>query len=232
MDVWVPTQHRRETGYSLDADWSVGFEDGEAARSDEGDGVTLPCERLKVIRSSISSPPPPRHLRPGGTKIKSFSTESSSRVFGPDPSASSGFGAGVGAVGQVVAAGAVVHPLVEAAAACVHEEVADRGQLQAQLLGDGDLQLFGRTLVLLEDGVERPPLHVGEHQARLLGHAAPLAAAVVLLLTLACCGERDGGGVSLEVCMLLDAVVLRTSVRLRNNVLSARENNHNNMEVQ
>lgn len=35
--------------------------------------------------------------------------------------------------------GAVVHPLVQAPSTCVHKEVADRGQLQAQLLGDGDL---------------------------------------------------------------------------------------------
>lgn len=103
----------------------------------------------------------------------------------------SGFGAGPGpGVGRV--AGAVVHPLVQAPATGVHKEVADRGQLQAQLLGDGDLQLLGRTLVLLEDGVERPPLHVREHQPGLLGHAAPLAPAVVLFLTLARCTARRG----------------------------------------
>lgn len=86
--------------------------------------------------------------------------------------------------------GAVVQPLVQAPAACVHKEVADCGQLQAQLLGDGELQLLGRTLVLLEDGVQRPPLHVREHQPGLLTHAAPLAPAVVLFLTLTCCTER------------------------------------------
>lgn len=78
-------------------------------------------------------------------------------------SPSSGFGAGVGArVGRVT--GAIVYPLVQAPTACVHKEVADCGQLEAQLLGDGDLQLFGWTLVFFEDGVERPPLHVCEHQ--------------------------------------------------------------------
>lgn len=86
--------------------------------------------------------------------------------------------------------GAVVHPLIEAPAPCVHEEVADCGQLQAQLLGDGDLQLFGWTLVLFEDGMERPPLHICEHQPGLLGHAPPLASAVVLFLTLTGCGFR------------------------------------------
>lgn len=89
--------------------------------------------------------------------------------------------------------GAVVHPLVQAPASRVHKEVADCGQLQAQLLGDGELQLLGRTLVLLEDGVERPPLHVREHQPGLLGHTAPLAPAVVLFLTLTCCTARRGG---------------------------------------
>lgn len=89
--------------------------------------------------------------------------------------------------------GTVVHPLVQAPAPSVHEEVADRGQLEAQLLGDGELQLLGRTLVLLEDGVERPPLHVREHQPGLLGHVPSLASAVVLLLALARCkgGEKQ-----------------------------------------
>lgn len=59
--------------------------------------------------------------------------------------------------------GAIVHPLVQTPAPSVHEEVTDRGQLEAQLLGNGELQLFGWTLVLLEDGMERPPLHVCEH---------------------------------------------------------------------
>lgn len=92
--------------------------------------------------------------------------------------------------------GAVVHPLVKAPAACVHEEVADGGQLQTQLLGDGDLELLGRTFVLLEDGVESPPLHVREHQPGLLAHVPPLAPHVVLLLTLARCRDiSEEGGV-------------------------------------
>lgn len=88
---------------------------------------------------------------------------------------------------------AVIHPLIKAPAACIHEEVADRSQLQTQLLGDGDLELFGWTLVLLEDGMESPPLNVREHQPGLLAHVPPLAPSVVLLLTLACFGQfRDG----------------------------------------
>lgn len=85
--------------------------------------------------------------------------------------------------------GAVIHPFIKAPAACIHKEVADRGQFQAQLLGDGDLQLFGWTLVLLEDGVESPPLHVCEHQPGLLGHISPLTSPVVLFFTLTCCSE-------------------------------------------
>jgi len=88
-------------------------------------------------------------------------------------------------------AGAVVQPLVQAAAARVHEEVTDGGQLQAQLLGDGHLQLLGGTLVLLEDGVERPSLHVGEHQPGLLGHAVAVIASVVHLLPLARCRQQE-----------------------------------------
>lgn len=82
--------------------------------------------------------------------------------------------------------GAVVHPLIEAPAACVHKEVADCGQLEAQLLGNGELQLFGWTLVLLEDGVERPPLHICEHQPGFLCHVPPLVSAVILFFTLTC----------------------------------------------
>lgn len=82
--------------------------------------------------------------------------------------------------------GAVVHPLVQAATACIHEEVTDCGQLQAQLLGDGQLQLFGRALVLLEDGMECPPLYVCEHQPRLLSNTPPIVSPVVLFLALAC----------------------------------------------
>lgn len=56
----------------------------------------------------------------------------------------------------------VVVPAVHAAAACVHEEVADGAELQAELLGDGDLHFLGRAFVLLEDGDERATLQVRE----------------------------------------------------------------------
>lgn len=104
----------------------------------------------------------------------------------------SGFGAGIRPRVDWVTR-AVIHPLIKAPAACIHEEIADRSQLQTQLLGDGDLELFGWTLVLLEDGMESPPLNVREHQPGLLAHISPLAPSVVLLLTFACFGQfRDG----------------------------------------
>lgn len=82
---------------------------------------------------------------------------------------------------------AIVHPFVQAPPARIHKEVADGGQLEAELLGDGELQLFGWALVFFEDGMECPSLHIGEHQTRLLRHVATLAAAMVLFLTFTCC---------------------------------------------
>lgn len=58
----------------------------------------------------------------------------------------------------------VVVPAVHTATACIHEEVADGAELQAELLRDGDLHFLGRTLVLLEDGDERAALQVSEDQ--------------------------------------------------------------------
>lgn len=55
-------------------------------------------------------------------------------------------------------AAAVVGPFVQAAAAGIHEEVADGAELQAELLRDGELHLLGRPLVLLEDGQQGAPL--------------------------------------------------------------------------
>ena len=68
----------------------------------------------------------------------------------------------------------IILPLLQAAAPGVHEEVTDGRQLQAQLLGNGDLHLFGRAFVLLEDGEERSALEVGEHQARFLLGIVPV----------------------------------------------------------
>lgn len=88
---------------------------------------------------------------------------------------------------------ALVRPLVEVASAGVHEEVADGGQLQAQLLRDGDLQLFGRAVVLPEDGLERAALQVREHQPGALGALVALQLALLLLLPLARCRTTQGG---------------------------------------
>lgn len=76
-------------------------------------------------------------------------------------------------------------PAVHAAPACVHEEVADGAELQAKLLGDGDLHFLGRPLVLLEDGDESAALQVGEDQALLLGRCVAI---LVLLLFFALAG--------------------------------------------
>jgi len=89
------------------------------------------------------------------------------------------FGTGAGRRGGAPGA-QVVLPLLQAAPPGVHEEVADGGELQAQLLGDGDLHLFGGPLVLLEDGEERSALEVREDQARLLLGAAPLFVRLLL----------------------------------------------------
>lgn len=79
----------------------------------------------------------------------------------------------------------VVVPTVHASASRVHEEIADGAELQAQLLGDGDLHFLGWTLVLLKDGDERTALQVGEDQPLLLGRCV---AVLVLLLLLALAG--------------------------------------------
>lgn len=85
----------------------------------------------------------------------------------------SGFGTGAGG-GRGAPSAQVVLPLLQAAAPGVHEEVADGGELQAQLLGDGDLHLFRRALVLLEDGEECSALEVSEHQAGFLLGIVPV----------------------------------------------------------
>lgn len=72
-------------------------------------------------------------------------------------------------------------PALRAAAAGVHEEVGDGGELQAQLLRDGELHLLGGTAVLSEDGDQGATLQVGEDQPLLLGHLAALPSPVLLL---------------------------------------------------
>lgn len=83
-------------------------------------------------------------------------------------------------------AGSVVCPFVQATAAGVHEEVADSGEFEAQLLRDCELHLFGRPLVLLEDGQQGAPLQVREDQPRLLWCVVAILRRV-LLLPFACC---------------------------------------------
>lgn len=94
-----------------------------------------------------------------------------------------GRGAGLNRAGRVL-----VLPAVHAATAGVHEEVADGGELQAQLLGDGHLHLFAGTLVLFEDGDEGPPLQVREDQTLFLGYHVSV---FVLLLFLSLAGCHD-----------------------------------------
>lgn len=87
---------------------------------------------------------------------------------------------------------AVICPFVQAPAAGVHEEVADGGEFEAQLLRDSELHLFGRPLVLLEDGQQGAPLQVGEDQPRLLWRVVAVLRRV-LLLPLASCEAGRGG---------------------------------------
>lgn len=84
-----------------------------------------------------------------------------------------------------------LHPLVQAPPPGVHEEVANGGQLQAQLLGDGDLKVLGRPLVLVENGVEGPALDVREDQPVALGDVVAVNFALILLFSFAGWG---GGG--------------------------------------
>lgn len=100
-------------------------------------------------------------------------------------------GGDAGARGTRGGGTALVCPLVEVASAGVHEEVADGGELEAQLLRDGDLQLFGRAVVLPEDGQERAALQVGEHQPGTLGALVALQLVLLLLLPFARCRQKE-----------------------------------------
>lgn len=86
---------------------------------------------------------------------------------------------------------ALVCPFVEVAPAGIHEEVADCGELQAELLGDGDLQLFGGPVVLPEDCHECAPLQVREHQPGALRTLVAFQLALLLLLPLTGCRQTD-----------------------------------------
>lgn len=62
----------------------------------------------------------------------------------------------------------LVLPLVLRSPPRVHEEVTDGAELQAQLLRDRHLHLFGRPLVLFKNCMKCSPLEVGEDEPRLL----------------------------------------------------------------
>lgn len=91
-------------------------------------------------------------------------------------------------------AGSVVCPFVQAPAAGVHEEVADGGEFEAQLLRDSELHLFGRSLVLLEDGQQGAPLQVGKDQPRLLWRIVAVLRRVLLLPFARCKASVRGWG--------------------------------------
>lgn len=105
----------------------------------------------------------------------------------------SGLGEGGSAGGAPGGRAGLLRPAVHASAPRVHEEIADGVELQAELLRDGDLHFLGRSLVLLEDGDQRAPLQVGEHQALLLGLQRALLL-LLLLLPLAGCGRVAASG--------------------------------------
>lgn len=68
----------------------------------------------------------------------------------------------------------VILPLLQAAAPGIHEEIADSGELQTQLLRNGDLHLLRRPLVFLEDGEQCSTLEVSKHQAGFLLGIVPV----------------------------------------------------------
>lgn len=74
-----------------------------------------------------------------------------------------------------------VLPLVLRPPPRVHEEVADRAELEAELLRDGDLHLLGGALRLLKNGLQGATLQVGKYQSRLLGRVGVLWLLLLLL---------------------------------------------------
>lgn len=108
------------------------------------------------------------------------------------------FGTSAGRRRLRAGAGSVVCPFVQAAAAGVHEEVAYGGEFEAQLLGDGELHLLGRPLVLLEDGQQGAPLQVREDQPRLLWCVVAILRRVLLLPFARCQVEKRKQSRALE----------------------------------
>ena len=84
----------------------------------------------------------------------------------------------------------VLHVLIHRAPAGVHEKVGHGGHLQAQLLGDRCLHLFGRTLCFFVNGHQCAPLDVREHQARLLRPRVLRPTRQVVVFPLACCNKE------------------------------------------
>ena len=68
----------------------------------------------------------------------------------------------------VLALSHIVRVLVEGAPASVHEEVADGGHLELQLVCDGRLDVLVGAVSLLEDGEQGAPLDVSEDETGLL----------------------------------------------------------------
>lgn len=78
----------------------------------------------------------------------------------------------------------VILPFVHGSTARIHEEVAHRCDLKTELLCDSHLHLLGRSLGLLENGLQCTPLYVGEYKSWLLGTVRTARLILLLLLLL------------------------------------------------
>lgn len=99
-------------------------------------------------------------------------------------------GGGAGPWGPSGGWASILAPAVEVSTASVHEEVADSGQLEAQLLCNCHLQLFGRSLVFSEDRHQCTSLQVCEDQASTLWSLVSFLLGLLLLLPLTCWGPE------------------------------------------
>lgn len=90
-------------------------------------------------------------------------------------------------------------PAVRTAASRVHKEIGNGGELQSQLLGNGDLHLLGRASVLSKDGYQGATLQVGEDQSRLLWHLVALSSSV-LLLAFTCLRKMENSFIIIKKC--------------------------------
>lgn len=94
-------------------------------------------------------------------------------------------------------------PAVRTATSRVHEEIGNGGELQSQLLGNGDLHLLGGAPVLPKDGYQGATLQVGEDQSRLLWHLVALSSSV-LLLAFTCWRKKINNLIVLENILQLE----------------------------